>query len=236
MKKENTTKTEFITSESEHWYTSEKKKNTWYPSVTTILSVFPKGIGFNKYLTAQVSWESSQEILKTAAKRGTNVHKGTELLEEGVVLSREFYTLEEWQMLEGFVKWWREYNPILIHKELGIVSDKIKTGGTIDRIYSIDGSLVLLDIKTSGAIHDNYWVQVAAYVKLFEEKHKEKIDYVAILRLAPRKKSGYEYVIKTKEDFQRDFKIFKASQETWNYINPKAQPKLLEVPLTLSLN
>ncbi|WP_230677635.1 hypothetical protein, partial [Streptococcus pneumoniae] len=75
----------------------------FYPSVTTILSVFPKSVGFNKYLTAQTNWESSQEILKAAGQRGTNVHKATERLESMETLVRPDFSVQEWQMLEGFV-------------------------------------------------------------------------------------------------------------------------------------
>ena len=228
------TKIEFITDENSHWYKSLRKKDVYYPSVTTILSVFPKNVGFNKYLTAQVSWESSQEILKAAGRRGQNVHRGTERLEEGETLYRENFTLEEWMMLIGFVTWWKEYQPKLIKKEYSVVSDKLKTGGTIDRIYEIRGQNVLLDIKTSSSIYENYWIQTAAYVKLLGKKDP-KIDLTAILRLAPRKKCGYEYCVRDQEQFEEDYKIFEATKKTWDYLNPDAKPKLLEVPATLCL-
>src|SRR3990167_10384519 len=133
--KKQTIATEMVTSESEHWYSSPTRPDVWYPSVTTILSVFPKGVGFNKYLTAQTSWESSQEALKKAGQRGTNVHQATELLDRGFTLSREGYSLEEWQMLIGFVNWYKIYKPKLLFMEKRVVSDNIGTGGTIDRIY-----------------------------------------------------------------------------------------------------
>ena len=226
---------EFLTSDSQHWYKSPTL-DIYYPSATTILSVFPKGVGFNKYLTAQTSWESSQESLKEAGKRGTNVHKGSEILEMGGTLQRGIYTVQEWQMLIGFVAWHQKHKPTLEHIEEGLVSDKLKTGGTPDRVYKIDGVRVLWDLKTSGAIYDNYWAQVAIYAELYEEKHKgKKVDNVAILRVTDRKKSGYEYVTRTRKEWKQDLKIFKATQMLWNYTNPKAQPKLLELPDQLSL-
>jgi hypothetical protein len=229
--------TEFITSENEHWYPSAKKKDVYYPSVTTIIGAcFPKGYGFQKYLANQESWEKSQEILKAAGTRGTNVHKGSELLEEGHMLSRASYTLEEWQMLEGFVKWHKTYHPQVQAIEFSAVSDKLKTGGTIDRIYMIDGVRTLLDLKTSSAIHDNYWAQTAAYVKLWEEIHPDMpIEQTAILRPTTRRKQGYEYCLHTREQIEEDFKIFKSVQALWCYLNPTAKPTILDVPTTLSL-
>lgn len=227
--------TEFITIENQHWYPSPTKKDIWYPSVTTILSCFPKGKGFEMYLANQQSYEASQEILKEAGKRGTIVHQATELLENGDMLLRENYTLEQWKMLESFVSWHKTYNPGIYAIEKSVVSDKLKTGGTIDRVYNIGGLRTLLDIKTSSAIHDNYWLQVSVYVKLWEEKEKDKIDQVAILRLGSRHKCGYEYQIHTREQIEEDFKAFKSIQNIWNYINPNAKPKIEVVPDTLSL-
>ncbi len=230
------TKIEVITSESEHWYPSKLKKNVLYPSVTTVLSVYPKGVGFNKYLTAQSSWESSQEILNNAGKRGTNVHKASEALERGETLLREHFTLEEWEMLMGFVAWYEEYQPKIIHIEESVVSDKLKTGGTIDRIYDIDGVITLLDIKTSSAIYGNYWIQVSAYAHMAETVLKIKIDQTAILRVTDRKKSRFEYKTHDQNEWKEDFKIFKPIQAIWNHMNPKAGPKILEVPTTLTLD
>lgn len=228
---------EFITADSEHWYPSPKKPDVWYPSVTTILSVFPKGVGFNKYLTQQSSWESAEENLKEAGKRGTNVHKGSEMLELGETLQRGIYTVQEWQMLMGFVAWHDLYKPELHKMEYGLVSDKHKTGGTIDRVYTINGFKTVFDLKTSGSIHDNYWCQVAMYAQMYEEKHKgEIIDQTAILRVTDRKKSLFEFQTKTRDEWKEDLKIFKAVQEVWTYLNPNAQPKILELPEVLKLD
>jgi len=225
---------EFITSGNSHWYKSPTK-DIYYPSATTILSAFPKGEGFSKYLAAQASWESSQEALQAAGKRGTNVHKGSEMLESGVTLNRALYTLQEWQMLIGFVNWHQKHKPKMLQMEYGMVSDKLKTGGTIDRVYMIDSELVIWDLKSSGAIYDNYWAQVAIYAEMYEEKHKVKVAHTAILRVSDKKKGGFEYLTRSRIEWKKDLKIFKATRQLWDYINPDAQPKIVEVPDTLSL-
>lgn len=234
---------EFITTnDSAHWYKSPTK-DTYYPSATTILNAFPKGAQFNKYLAEQTSWESSQENMREAGKRGTNVHKSSELLESGMTVTRKtqtysggVHTNQEWQMLIGFVNWHNEHNPTLVRMEYSLVSDKYETGGTADRIYIIEGKRVLVDLKTSGAIYDSYWAQTAIYAALYEEKHPdEKIDYTAILRLSDKKKSGYEFVLHGRKEWKEDLKVFQATQKLWKYINPKAQPKILELPDSISL-
>ena len=228
-------KREFVEAQGQHWYPSPTLPDIFYPSVTTILSVFPKGEGFNKYLANSQSYETSQAILKAAGQRGTNVHKGTEFLEQGATLLRENYTLEEWEMLEDFVNWHHAYNPELEVMEYGVVSDEYKTGGTIDRVYTIDGLRTLFDIKTSTAIHDNYWVQVAEYALMYEDKTTHRIDQTAILRLGSKHKCGYEFLVRDIEEWHKDATLFPVCHTLWNHINPNAAPKIVEVPKLLKL-
>lgn len=226
---------EVVTSDSEHWYPSPKKKGIWWPSVTTINAVYPKGVGFNKYLTEQSSWESSQEVLEEAGKRGTLVHSGTELLEKGVTLRQDMYKIDEWQRLVGFVNWHNEYKPKALATEFRVVSDKYKTGGTVDRIYQIGDQTIILDVKTGKRMYANYWLQVAAYEKLVAETHKfPPINSLAILRLTPLRKTYYEYIVI--DDWKDHWKAFEACQEIWRHENGKtAGPKILTLPVELKL-
>lgn len=234
-----------ITDSSEHWYPSLKKKRVYYPSITTLLSVFPKGVGFNMYLTSQPSWESSQQTLKEAGIRGTNVHNACDRLENGEELLMEEFEQEEWLRIWGFTKWIAYYKPILIYKEVEMVSDKYKTGGRIDRVYRIDNRNILLDIKTGKSNYENYYAQTSAYAVLlgdpktmfYDEKIQHiQIDDTAILRLSPLSKNNFNYSIRDKEEWKNDFKSFKYCQGIWNYLNPdKKGPKVLELPATLKL-
>ena len=215
----------FTTIGDEHWYPSNSLPDTWYPSVTTILKAYPKGVGFERYLANQESYESSREILKAAGIRGTNVHDATERLENGSILKRSEFTDEEWKMLIGFINFHKDLAPQVIMTERSFVSDTLKTGGTIDRIYKIDGEYVILDIKTSKAIYNNYWLQIATYYHIYMEL-KDSIgmgDIVpkrtAILRLAPGKKSGYELVYHDMEEIIADYEAFQALYNVWKYDN-----------------
>lgn len=231
--KQNTVK-EMMESEGEHWY--RFPDGSWEPSVTTVLSVYPKGASFQKYLAGQDSWESSQEILKAAGERGSRVHKATERLEEGEVLKRADFTLEEWRMLEGFIAWHKDHKPILLKKEFILKSKSLRTGGTVDRLYQIGDDIVILDIKTSGAIYDSYWCQVAAYAYMhLEEFQDTKVDNVSILRLAPRTKIGYEYKTRHLTETMEDLFAFNACRELYDHSVKKVSPKEIEVPLTLAI-
>jgi hypothetical protein len=231
----------FTTIGDEHWYPSKTIEDKWYPSVTTILKAYPKGVGFERYLANQESYESSREILKAAGSRGTNVHDATERLENGSILHRTEFTDEEWKMLMGFINFHKDLKPEIIMTEKSIVSDVLETGGTIDRVYKIDGEYVLLDFKTSKAIHNNYWLQVAVYHGLFmEQREALGLGHItpmrtAILRLAPGKKSGYELAYHDMSKIREDFDTFFSLYRIWKYDNPKAKPQFDTLPDTIDL-
>jgi len=231
-------KTEFITVDGEHWYPSPSQEGVYYPSVTTILQNFPKGVGFDKYLASQESYDASREILNRAGQRGTNVHDATELLEKGIALSKESYTLEEWQMLIGFCKWYEKTCPEIVAIEEAICSDTLHTGGKIDRVYMIDGVRTLLDLKTSGKIYENYWLQVGEYARLWNEKHPDQlIEQTAILRLSDGKADGYEIKFHDFGQILEDAMTFDSLQQLWFYLNRnKTGPKIIEVPTELKLD
>jgi len=223
-----------------HWYPAQKKKGVYWPSVTYVTGFLPKGQAFDRYLANQESYEESKRILEEAGTKGTIFHQMTEVLEQGSTISYETAGVSDdiYELLSFFCDWYREYNPILKHMELKLISDKHRLGGTCDRIYVIDGKVTLLDLKTSrSAIYDSHYLQISAYASMYEHLYKEKIDQVAILRVTPRRKSGYEYVIKPRIEWQKDYKQFKSTYNTMIYLSggKVVEPKILEVPEVLSL-
>jgi len=237
---EQKTKTLKLLPKNAHWYESPKKKGVYYPSVTFVTGFLPKGQFFEKYLANQDSYEESQKILMEAAERGTRCHLASEVLDNGGSIPYESSGLtdEEYELMTFYISWHKKYNPEILKVELVVISDKMKLGGTIDRIYKINGKLVLFDLKTSkSAIFQSHWLQVSAYSHMYEELYKEHIDEVAILRLTSRRKEGYEYVTRSRYEWQEDFKQFKKTYDTMIYLNGNKTiiPKIIEVPEVLSL-
>lgn len=234
---------------NQHWYPSPKKKDVWYPSVTMVTGFLPKGQFFERYLAEQESWEDSQALLKEAGDRGTRVHDASEILDNGgtitygaplVTSEGKVFQLtdEEYQLLSFYINWHKKFTPKIVHVELRMVSDKMKLGGKLDRIYEIDDKTVLFDLKTSkSAIFDSHWIQVACYSKMYEELYKTRVDEVAILRLTSRRKEGYEYVTRSREEWLKDYQQFKKTYDTMMYLgnNKVISPKIIEVPEVLSL-
>lgn len=229
---------ETIRTDESHWYWS-KQSRQWFPSVTTVLSAYPKGEGFERYLVSQSSWKDAQQALKQAGERGTNVHEATEKLDSGKEIVRENYSDEEWDHLWGFVNWRKDFPWKVKDTERVLCSSKHKLGGTLDRVYFDDETQenVLIDIKTSSAIYDSYWLQVAVYAKMYEELTGEEIHRVGVVRTAPKRKKKYEYVSKPKGEWEQDLSVFDAVHKVWKNANPnETGPKTKEVPKTLVLN
>lgn len=142
----------------------------YVPSVTTILEAYPKGAQYYEWLKKH--GQDADEIRDEAGRRGSVVHGLTELFDAGVEIAlmteegSPKYKLNEWAMFERYVDF-RKRHPAAIHAvELNMVSGALGYAGTLDRVLTIDGTTYLMDIKTSGAIYDSYWMQQAAYLEL----------------------------------------------------------------------
>ena len=146
------------------------KPGEYVPSVTTILEAYPKGAAYYEWLKKH--GQDADDIRDEAGRRGSVVHKLTEEYDIGIKCALMHddgtprYKVREWAMFERYTDF-RDRHPAEIHAiELNMVSASLRYGGTLDRVMTIDGTTYLVDIKTSGAIYDHYWLQQAAYLNL----------------------------------------------------------------------
>lgn len=239
------------------FYLHEDKPGVYYPSSTTVLEAYPKG-------PALVEWHkalgfNADIILEQAARKGTNVHAGIDIIVNGGTLTfgifndNKFipsFTLEEWEMLCKFVEFWNAYKPSLIACEVSIVSDRYKLGGTIDLVFNLvfknKMERWLLDTKTGNSIYPSHELQIASYAMMWNEKFpNEKIDRCGILHLqALTRSEGTGHTIQGPgwkiHEFDRHytegFKLFEACRIIWDNENPNYKPKNLSYPSTLSIN
>lgn len=79
MKIFNDPKNKRITCLDERYYS--KDMENFYPSVTTVLQVYPKGFGYEKWL--KENGEDADSILKEAGEQGSKVHDGIDQIIKG---------------------------------------------------------------------------------------------------------------------------------------------------------
>lgn len=227
-----------------------KRQEHYYPSITYILSYFPKGKWFEDWL--KTVGQNAEYIAQKAAETGTQVHTLIEKYLQGEQIEwvseqvTANYSLEVWKMFLKFHDFWETHKPILLESETHLFSDKHKIAGTCDLALIIDGTKWILDIKTSNNLHTSYDLQTAAYAVCWNESFEEKIDKTGILWLkSPKRgpdKSNKKIQGKGWEIYESDRSI----EENWNYFdkvydlfkleNPNSKPIFESLPLSVKRN
>lgn len=243
------TNTHQITFNDNRFYSDESGNSV--PSVTTILQAYPKDAHFYTWLK-QVG-ENADEIRDEAGRRGSIVHSLTERYDAGEEISllnqsgEIGFKLSEWSMFERYVDF-RSHNEIdIIHSEFNIINQEIGYAGTIDRVINIGGRNVLIDIKTSNAVHEHYWLQLAAYYRLLSIHYMDNrcVDDVAILWLNAKTRTygkgdaiqgpGWQLIFRDQEARKKDMDLFNATHMLWSHQNEAIKPRTLTYQLTHKL-
>ncbi len=216
------------------------KDDNYAPSVTTILSAFPKTPQFYEWLKSV--GKDANDIRDAAGEVGTKIHAATEGYDNGAELlwDDSLYNLEEWQLLCKYHDFRTRYAFNLIANEKSYMSRELAYGGTIDRIFEYEGHRYLIDIKTSNSVYDHFWLQLAAYQRLWNEFNPEMpVDKIAILHLKSMTRTegkgdaiqGHGWKLHEPEKSSRDYyDYFQATYKLWKVQNPDAKPKNLIYP------
>jgi len=232
----------------ERFYT--KDGETFYPSVTTVLDVYPKGFGYIQWLKDMGS--NASEVLAKAGEQGTKVHNAIERCLNGEEVfwteANEQYSFLEWQMINKFLEFWETYKPkIIAGPEVTIISDKMKVGGTIDIVCEIDGVMFLIDYKTSNGIYKTHELQLSAYCMLWNEANPSNtINRTGILWLKARTRgpdktgkkiqgAGWQ-LVEFEKHYSDSFKLYEHTRKIYDEENPNPMPKNLIYPDKIKLN
>ena len=223
----------------------DKGEPIFYPSVTSILDMYPKGYFFNEWLKS-VGFNAGQ-IADRAANAGTKVHAAVEDLVQGSAPEwlDGSYTEEEWRGIMGFTDFCTRFKPRFIGSEIRVLSHKYRYAGTLDLVGYMDGKLWMWDVKFSNEIHDTAWLQLAAYKQAWEEKHPDlQIEEMGVLHLKAKTRTegskgaiqGKGWKCETPSDpAKKLFDIFLKVHGIYYYQNPNPQPKNYSLPTKLSL-
>ena len=222
-----------------------QRNGEYYPSVTHVLSCYPKGVHFEDWLK-KVGY-ASEYIVKKAAEEGTQVHNLCEDYLNGKECSflnqygNPAYPPNVWQMFLNFVDFWETHKPILIETEVHLFSDELKVAGTCDLICEIDGKIWLLDVKTSNMMHNTYPLQTAIYGHCYKECYGVDVDNYGILwlkstkrRLNKEKMSGKGWEVVLPERTQEEnIEIFRMVKRLFDIENPQEAPTFTEFKTTV---
>ena len=156
------------------WYRANG--SDWKPSVTTILNIISKGIGFEKWLGNHPSYKAACEERDAAAARGTMVHESIESLLQGEEVKCDNEEIARHLMC--FSKFWAENDIDTIAQELFLIHGGYGFAGTPDLIGKINGKTWIIDWKT-GNHYKTHNLQLHMYALLYEAIFKEKVHGIA---------------------------------------------------------
>jgi len=227
----------------------QRKAKTFYPSVTYVLSYFPKGKFFENWM--KDVGHNSDIIARKAADEGTETHEAIEkfLNGEELVWINEYgkakYNLIVWQMILRFADFWNTVKPRLIATEQHIFSDEYQYAGTIDLVVEIEGKIWLLDIKTSNSLHTSYDLQLAAYAQAWNENFDTPIENTGIIWLksssrgadkSGKKLQGDGWALKVPHNpYQNNLQSFLKVYDIFKLENPDMKPYSEKLPTSIKL-
>lgn len=249
-----------ITTVDERWYAFEGKDKTtgnpifrFLPSVTWISDFYPKGIAFYKWL-ADKGWNEAESLKTAAGNKGSKVHYAIGDLLDGKVIEMtskylnptteqlEELTLEEYECLLSFTRWFEEVKPKIINREFIIVNKQENYAGMIDFVCEIEagkysrteysGGIYIIDFKTSQNIWPSHKLQISAYRK-GDTKLKIKLNEckMAILQLNYyRNKNRFKFT-----EIEDKYDQFLAAKIIWENETKGIEPKQLNYPMSISL-
>jgi hypothetical protein len=217
-----------------------RRNGEYYPSITHVLSCYPKGKHFEEWLKNM--GRSADYIVRKAGEDGTKVHEMIEEYLEGKEMNflnpsgYPQYDPNIWQMFLRFVDFWEIYKPELIDQEIHLYSDELKVAGTTDLVCRIDNSLWIIDHKTSNHIQTTYELQAAVYAHCYEECFGVKPDKTGILWLKSSKRKGakdkmqgkgWEMILPSRTQ-EENIEIFKTVKRLFDLENPNEAPVFTE--------
>jgi len=161
------------------FYTLESGEK--FPSITTVLGATTKADIMR--WRDRVGHEKANEISSKAAKRGTGVHK---LCEDYLNnLPMNLIRPDAMEMFKSIKPYLDRINNIH-YQEQSLWSKQLGVAGRVDCIAEYDGTLSVIDFKTSKRIKkkediDTYFWQATAYSLMYEELIGTPIDDIVII-------------------------------------------------------
>ena len=179
----------------------ETPDGSFYPSVTTITGQMTKKA--IKEWRARVGEQRANEITKVAAARGTSVHKLCEHYILGTMDQVEVMPSNK-EMFDAMSNHLAETVGTVYAVEGFLYSDFLRAAGQVDMVAEYNGTLSIVDFKTSRKKKNedwiqNYFVQAAAYSFMFEERTQIQVPQIAVVIGVDGEEEPQVFIKNTKE-------------------------------------
>lgn len=139
---------------------------SWYPRVTSILSIKSKPALY-AYYANMPNYKAATAATERSAVEGTRVHDTIEAILQNKSVD-VFPAVQP--SVDAFMEFYKKNAVTPIKIEERIVSRTHGYAGTIDVLAEVNGKVGVLDIKTSRGIYRDYGMQTAAYIEALKEE------------------------------------------------------------------
>lgn len=126
-----------------------------------------------------------------------------------------------------FLKFENSHKVNWICTEKIVVNREHLVAGRLDSLAFVDGSLALVDLKTSGRVSESYFLQTAGYAMCLEDMGI-KVDKRIILRLPKTKDDAFE-AVEVDTPLDKDIRAFLSQRYAYewsNYVDCKHTEKV----------
>lgn len=182
-------------------------------SVTTILSEKTDKTALMEW-KARVGNEEAQKISTQAARRGTAVHS---MAERYVMNEPQFIKENEMPVnVESFKpikKILDDHVDNIVGVELPLYSKALKCAGRTDLVAQYDGTLSIIDFKTSRKLKkpewiENYFIQSTVYSMMFEWTYRIAVPQIVIIITVDNEMTPQVFKLERSQFVNRTLEIF----------------------------
>ena len=189
------------------------------PGVTTVLGVLDKPALMYWAWQCGMNGQDFRKVRDTAASIGTIAHLMVMCHLSGKTPDLSIYSQADIDIADNcllsFYEWEKTHKLEPIYLEVPLASDVYGYGGTPDFFGRVNGELELIDFKTSKAIYDINYYQLAAYRQMIKERGYE-FNRARVLRIGRDANEGFEERLIT--SFNNEFLLFKHCLDIYNLL------------------
>ena len=182
-------------------------------SVTSILSEKMDKTALLEW-RKRVGEEEANKISTQAARRGTSIHKIAEryiLNEEDIYRNEMPVNIESFKSIKEILD---NHVDNILGIELPLYNRTLKCAGRTDLVAEFDGTLSIIDFKTSRKLKkaewiESYFLQSTCYAMMFEWIYKIAVPQIVIIITVDNEKTPQVFKLERSQFVNRVLEIFK---------------------------
>lgn len=142
--------------------------------------VLPSVSEITRFISREIYGTVGQYTLDNAADRGTRVHKACEILDKygKVDVSEDIVPY-----IQAYIKFRKEHTAVWDKIEHALYHPELSFAGTLDRLGTLDGKRVILDIKSTCTLQKVSATAQLNLYKMLAEANGEAIDSLYVLHI-----------------------------------------------------